>query len=83
MVSRVYRYRGRIVMAFSRSSKKSVEQLCGRAGDEAKAVSRAHSLEHLVPLLWNLPLLRPMMGCAWGTQWPTLCFWMTRFKLVT
>lgn len=34
MVSHVYRYRGRSVMAFSRSSKKSIEQLCGRAGDE-------------------------------------------------
>lgn len=61
-------------MACSRASKKSIEQLCGGAGDEAKAVSRGHSLEHLVPLLQNLPLLRPMTGWAWGNAMAHVAF---------
>lgn len=62
----VERRKSRTIMAFSRYSKKSVEQLCGRAGEEAKAVSRNHSLGNLELPLRDLPPGRATMGFTAG-----------------
>lgn len=62
----VERHRSRTITAFSRYSQKSVEQLCGRAGEEAKAVSGNPSLGSLELPLRDLPLLRGTMGFTWG-----------------
>lgn len=66
----VERHRSRTIMAFSRYSKKSVGQLWGRAGDEAKAVGGNHSLGNLELPLRDLPPLRATMGFTVGRTAP-------------